>query len=253
MTRYLDPARDDAGVRLRMLRLRRGMSQAALAELACVSSSFVSMVETGQRELTRVCDVVALADALRVSPLYLADGRLDAAAAGHRPIWTVPFPARCDPITLTRHHELGRQFLQLVRQDGRTTGDWLRRLAREPGVDPWLLLDQLATCTRDPGHPGIGPLMNGTHSPARSGDRWFAVVDGAQLRRLRRQRGLSAAELARKAGIGLSTVIRLERQHQGRCRTRTLVRLAAALGRSPAILTPGQPPPGQAATSRLRR
>ena len=74
MTKRLDPARDDAGVRLRTARLRRGMTQIALAEMACVSASFVSMVETGQRELTRVCDVVALADVLRVSPLYLADG-----------------------------------------------------------------------------------------------------------------------------------------------------------------------------------
>jgi transcriptional regulator with XRE-family HTH domain len=144
VTRHLDPTRDDAGVRLRMLRLRRGMSQVVLAELACVSSSFVSMVETGQRKLTRVGDVVALADALRVSPLYLADGRLDASAAGQRPTRIAPFPVRCDPITLTRHYE-PCQFLRLVRQDGRITGDWLRRLAREPGADPWLLLDQLAS------------------------------------------------------------------------------------------------------------
>ena len=95
--RSLDPARDDAGVRLRTARLRRGMSQIALADLACVSPAFVSMVETGQRELTRACDIVALADVLRVSPLYLADGREDAAAAGQRPARTVPFPARCRP------------------------------------------------------------------------------------------------------------------------------------------------------------
>lgn len=46
MTKRLDPARDDAGVRLRTARLRQGMTQIALAELACVSASFVSMVET---------------------------------------------------------------------------------------------------------------------------------------------------------------------------------------------------------------
>ena len=50
------------------------MTQVTLAELACISPSFVSMVETGQRELTRACDIIALADVLRVSPLYLADG-----------------------------------------------------------------------------------------------------------------------------------------------------------------------------------
>jgi len=41
--------RDDAGVRLRAARLRRGMSQTALAGLACVSPAYISMVETGQR------------------------------------------------------------------------------------------------------------------------------------------------------------------------------------------------------------
>lgn len=89
--------------------------------------------------------------------------------------------------------------------------------------------------------------MTYTPSPARSANRWFTVVDGVQLRQLRRQHGLSAAELAGKAGIGLSTVTRLERQPGRSCRTRTLARLAAALGRSPATLTPVQPPPSHAA------
>jgi transcriptional regulator with XRE-family HTH domain len=81
-------------------------------------------------------------------------------------------------------------------------------------------------------------------SPSSSADRWFAVLDGARLRQLRRQHGLSRAELARKAGIGVSTVIRLEGRPQRSCRTRTLARLAAALGQSPVALTPSQP--GQA-------
>jgi len=145
VTQRLDPARDDTGVRLRAARQRRGMTQTALAELACVSPSFVSMVETGQRELTRLCDIVALADVLKVSPLYLADGWEDTPPAGRRPDRTVPFPARCDPITLSRHQQLAAQFARLARHDGRAAGDWLRRLAREPGVHPWLLLDQLTT------------------------------------------------------------------------------------------------------------
>ena len=40
--------------------------------------------------------------------------------------------------------------------------------------------------------------MTYTPSPARSADRWFTVLDGARLRQLRRQHGLSAAELAGK-------------------------------------------------------
>jgi transcriptional regulator with XRE-family HTH domain len=145
VTKCLDPARDDAGVRLRTLRLRRGMTQTALAGLPCLSPAFVSMVETGQRSLTRVGDVVALADVLRVSPLYLANGGEDGPAPARPVTGAVPFPACCDPITLARHQQLARQFGRLARQDRRAAGDWLRRLARDPTVSPWLLLDQLAT------------------------------------------------------------------------------------------------------------
>lgn len=88
--------------------------------------------------------------------------------------------------------------------------------------------------------------MTRTPSPARSPDRWFTVVDGAWLRQLRRQHGLSPAELAGKAGVGLSTVLRLERESRPSCRTRTAARLVAALGQSPDALTCGQPSPGHA-------
>jgi transcriptional regulator with XRE-family HTH domain len=83
--------------------------------------------------------------------------------------------------------------------------------------------------------------MTGTPSPAHRSARWFALVDGRRVRQLRHQHGLSAAELAGKAGIGLSTVTRLERARQRRCRTRTLALLAAALGQPPAALTPSPP------------
>ena len=75
MTSHPGPARDDAGSRLRTARLRRGLTQTTLAGLASLSPAFVSMIETGQRHLTRISDLVALADALRISPLYLADGQ----------------------------------------------------------------------------------------------------------------------------------------------------------------------------------
>jgi transcriptional regulator with XRE-family HTH domain len=84
--------------------------------------------------------------------------------------------------------------------------------------------------------------MTGSLSPAHASGRWFAVVDGARLRQLRRQHGLSVAGLADKAGIGLSTVIRIERQPRHSCRTRTLVRLAAALNQPAAVLTSSQSP-----------
>ena len=89
--------------------------------------------------------------------------------------------------------------------------------------------------------------MTGTLNPVRPPNRWLTVVDGARLRQLRRQHGLTAAELAGKAGIGHSTVIRLERQPSARCRGRTLARLAVALGQPAAALTASQPPPADAA------
>jgi transcriptional regulator with XRE-family HTH domain len=148
--RSLDPARDDAGVRLRTLRLRRGMSQVALADLASVSAAFVSMVETGQRSLRSADHILAMADVLRVSPFYLADGRDDAPSPASRAAAAVPFPARCDSRMLVHHQQLARQFIQLARADSRAAGDWLRRLAREPAVSPWLLLDQLTTLQTRP-------------------------------------------------------------------------------------------------------
>ncbi len=89
--------------------------------------------------------------------------------------------------------------------------------------------------------------MPGTLSPAHASGRWFTVVNGTRVRQLRRQHGLSPAELAGKAGIGLSTVTRLERLPQRTCRTRTLARLAAALGQPSAALISSQPPSSHAA------
>ena len=84
-------------------------------------------------------------------------------------------------------------------------------------------------------------------STTRSADRWFIVVDGVRLRQLRRQHGLSPAELAAKTRISLPTVLRLERQPLPSCRTRTAARLATALGQSAADLTCNQPSPSHAA------
>jgi transcriptional regulator with XRE-family HTH domain len=72
-------------------------------------------------------------------------------------------------------------------------------------------------------------------SPAKS---WTAVLDGQQLRQLRTNRGLSQEELANLAGLSLSTVARLEAQPRASCRSRTLARLAAALGEQPTAIAP---------------
>ncbi len=70
---------------------------------------------------------------------------------------------------------------------------------------------------------------------AREKDELSRRVLGKRLRRLREQAGLTQAELARRAGVGRVTVVRIEK---GRiyARTETLRRLARALGTSLADL-----------------
>jgi len=67
-------------------------------------------------------------------------------------------------------------------------------------------------------------------------DRWTAVFDGQRLRELRHQRALSQVELAKLAGVSAHTVSKLEGQPASCCRSRTLARLAAALGESPGTI-----------------
>jgi transcriptional regulator with XRE-family HTH domain len=62
------------GARLRTLRRWRGMTQVQLADMAGLSSSFVSMVEHGTRMLDRRSHISALAAALRVSETDLVGG-----------------------------------------------------------------------------------------------------------------------------------------------------------------------------------
>jgi DNA-binding transcriptional regulator YiaG len=49
---------------------------------------------------------------------------------------------------------------------------------------------------------------------SRRPSRFLTAIDGQQLRRLRRQHGLSQEALADQAGISLTTLARLERQRR---------------------------------------
>jgi anti-sigma regulatory factor (Ser/Thr protein kinase)/DNA-binding XRE family transcriptional regulator len=88
------------------------------------------------------------------------------------------------------------------------------------------------------------PLLSGLPSAlalraaerARALPHWIAVVDSQRLRRVRRERGLSRERLAHAAGLGLSTVARLESQPRARCHVRTLGLLARALDQPAATL-----------------
>ena len=72
--------------------------------------------------------------------------------------------------------------------------------------------------------------------PPGNTDRWTDVIDGQRLRELRHQQALSQVELAKLAGVSAHTVSKLERQPASYCRSRTLARLAAALGESPGTI-----------------
>jgi len=78
----------------------------------------------------------------------------------------------------------------------------------------------------------------GDPTPCSPRPCWTTALDGVRLRQVRHQHGMSQEQLAGQAGISLTTVIRLERQPHASCRSRTLARLAAALGEDPAALTP---------------
>ena len=63
-------------------------------------------------------------------------------------------------------------------------------------------------------------------------DNRFTEVDGARLRRLRRERALSQRDMTRMTGIAFDTISRLETGKQ-RAQPRTIRKLADALGVEP--------------------
>ena len=67
----------------------------------------------------------------------------------------------------------------------------------------------------------------------------FTEVDGARLRRLRRERALSQRDMTRMTGIAFDTISRLETGKQ-RAQPRTIRKLADALGVEPKELMKGE-------------
>jgi anti-sigma regulatory factor (Ser/Thr protein kinase)/DNA-binding XRE family transcriptional regulator len=103
-----------------------------------------------------------------------------------------------------------------------------------------LIVDQLTAAWGRTGNHQTGWTVWFEIGP-HPGHPWITRVDGRRLGHLRRQHRLTRAELASKAGVSPATVGRLEQPHYPACRTRTLARLAAALGEEPASLTPHGP------------
>jgi transcriptional regulator with XRE-family HTH domain len=153
---------------LRRVRLRRGMTQVELAGLAGLSYSYISMIECGQRPLRRRDHVNALAAALRVAPAEIAPSMI--AGSGEwapAPPPACAFPPGGDDITMARHRELAGRFIgHVISGDSYAAGACLRRMARDPNVNPWLLLDQLTTAGNAVSGPSVRP----------SGGNWARVI-----------------------------------------------------------------------------
>jgi transcriptional regulator with XRE-family HTH domain len=161
---------------LRRVRRSRGLTLTALAGLAGLSPSFISMVETGQRPLRRRDHISALAAALRVPPAEIAPGSSPGCDewAPARSALVSAFPPVIDDVAVARHRELAGQLIGWVsRGDTCAAGAWLRRTARDPGVNPWLLLDQLTFLSsknsRLPGGSGVRLVSAGSTGRGRAG------------------------------------------------------------------------------------
>jgi transcriptional regulator with XRE-family HTH domain len=129
---------------LRRIRKRRGMTLEVLADLAGVSKGFVSKIENGG-QIRRIDHLIAFASVLQVDPAELIVD--EAAAMGlHIPLenrQAGAFAPIRDNVTVSRHLNLARELRgHIARGDARAAGMWLRRTARNPGVDPWLLIDR---------------------------------------------------------------------------------------------------------------
>jgi DNA-binding XRE family transcriptional regulator len=164
---------------LRRVRLRRGLTQVELAGLAGLSYSYISMIERGRRELTRRDHVNALAAASKVPSAELAPSMI----AGSdewvpAPASACAFPPLRDDLAVARHRELAGQLVGWVsRGDTFAAGVWLRRLACDASVNPWLLLDQLTALDI------IGLSYLDSRPSGGTGRAWYlsAAPDGGGL------------------------------------------------------------------------
>jgi hypothetical protein len=110
--------------------------------------------------------------------------------------------------------------------------DRLARVARDAdGSVRWLTGQDEAWAEPD---GGVAYLLR---MPERT-----AIVDGQLVRRLRLARGLSQEDLAWKAGLGLTTLARVEHLDRPACRGRTVACLADVLGENPRALVVADEP-----------
>ncbi len=101
---------------LRRARRRRGLTLVVLAGMSGLSVPFLSMVENGQRTLSRRDHVNALAAALRVPPAEIAPSVIPGFDewGPAPPVPASAFPPISDDIAVARHRELAGQLIGYV-------------------------------------------------------------------------------------------------------------------------------------------
>lgn len=227
------------GQRVRELRAWRGMNQIATAGLAGISSSYLSMIESGQRPVTRHAILEGLANALRVSPEELTG----------QP-YVLP-----DPLSGEAHAGIAAIEAALDAHD----------LGHDPGGDPrpWPVLEQEVQHLNDvlraeADYAGLGGVIPGllaelhatyVREPERRRDVLIGLVyayrAAAGVTKCLGVRGLPmvAARLAQECAeelespewLGFGTFVRgyaagsLDRPHQYDLAVRTIDQLRPAL------------------------
>jgi transcriptional regulator with XRE-family HTH domain len=130
------------GERIKAIRLGRGYSQRLVAERVGVTFQQIHKYEAGQQHLT-VERLLAIAEALGVSPTYLLEGATDSA-------WPTPqnrlreFRERraMTQVALAEAVNTTRQNIRLYETGiSDMTVDWLIRLGRALHCHPWALVD----------------------------------------------------------------------------------------------------------------
>jgi DNA-binding XRE family transcriptional regulator len=95
--------------------------------------------------------------------------------------------------------------------------------APRPQGTPTASLGAVSTVVPGSSLPAPGP------PDARSGTSWHTMIDSAAVARRREKLGWSRGELARRAGVSVTTINRIEQADQPRCHSRTARRLAEAI------------------------
>jgi DNA-binding XRE family transcriptional regulator len=145
-----------------------------------------------------------------------------------------PIPELTELATAHPEHEIWAE-----QQPGQAQLRYVAQRRQGTTAQPYLIVSDDLAELRQALRPGPRQLeATPVTASASSSPRWAALLDGHRLRQARRQRGLSQEQLAAEAGISLTTMRRLERQPAASCRSRTLGRLARALGEDPACLMP---------------